>query len=52
MRDLGPAYHVIDPDGLEAPLVELGQARVEQLLYRLAALGAQFAVLGRRTAAQ
>jgi hypothetical protein len=29
VRDLGPANYIIDPDGLEAPLVELGQARVE-----------------------
>jgi hypothetical protein len=52
MRGLGPAHHVIDADRLEASLVELGQARLEQPAHGLAALGAEFTALGRLAAAK
>ena len=50
MRDLCAADDVVDPDGLEAAFVELGQARLEQVAQRLPALGPQFTVLGRPAA--
>ncbi len=52
MRRPGPADDVIDPDPLEAALVELGQARLEQPAHRLPALGSEFTPLGRDAAAK
>ncbi len=48
MRDLRAADDVVHPDRLAKPLlVELGEARLQQVVQRLAALRAQFPVLGR-----
>ena len=50
MRDLRAADDVVDPDGLETALVELGEARLQQVAQRLPALRPQFTVLGRPAA--
>ena len=49
---LARRHYVVHPDRLEAPLVELGQARVKQLLHGLTALGAQLTVLRGRPSAE
>ena len=53
--DLRAAHDVVHPDGLETALVELGEASLQQVAQRLAALCPQFPVLSgpaaeRRTA--
>jgi len=50
VRDLRAAHDVVDPDGLETSLVELGKARFQQVAQRLPALRPQFSVLGRPAA--
>ncbi len=50
MGDLRTAHDVIDPDGLETALVELGEAGLQQVAQRLTALCPQFPVLGRPAA--
>ena len=52
MRGLGPPHHVVDAHPLESPLVELGEACFQEPLHGLAALRAQFAVLGGDAATQ
>ena len=52
MRGPRAAHDVVHPDRLEAALIELGQARLQQPAYRLAALRAQFPVLRRAAAAE
>src|SRR5262249_20847987 len=52
VRDARPAHHVVHADAVEAAVLELDHARLEQPADRLPALRAQFAVLGGGTAAQ
>ena len=52
VRDPRPAHHVVDADPVEAALLELDRARLEQLAHGLPALRAQLAVLGGRAAAE
>ena len=49
--DPGPAYHVVDAHTMEAPVLELDHARVEQAADGLPALGPQLTVLGGGAAA-
>ena len=52
VRDAGPAHHVVHAHAVEAPLLELDHARLEQPADGLPALRAQLAVLGGGAAAQ
>jgi hypothetical protein len=52
VRDSCPLDHVIDADADEPALLELDDAGLEQLAYRLAPLCPQFAILCGGTAAE
>src|SRR5262249_57046465 len=51
VRDAGPADHVVDADAVEAPLLKLDRAGLEQLAHGLATLRAQLTVAGGLAAA-
>ena len=52
VRDAGPAHHVVHADAVEAAILELDHARLEQPADGLPTLRAQLAVLGGSTPAQ
>ena len=45
MRDAGPAHHVVDADAVEAAVLELDHARLQQPADGFPALRTQFTVL-------